>query len=144
VRPVVGKYPPGSNRNSPTAFLPGPVGDVKTFLSKNKAKKIADEKVGKKLCHTYSYVEKETGRGCKLSVIPKTLSPVKLVVLGKKAADNVTSTYLSYKTGVPVADSVFELPKGAKIRPMPSRAASSKKPAQIEKTGPVANSSAPR
>lgn len=114
-----GKYPVGSNRESPMTFLPGPAGNVKEFLDKNAAKKEGEEKVGKTLCDIYTYTEKETKWKCKLWVEQKRLAPVKMVMTGVKKTDVINVTYISYRTGGVVADSRFELPEGIEIRPMP-------------------------
>jgi len=116
-----GKYPPGTNRESPMTFLPGPAGDVKQFLDKNEAKKEGEEKIDKTLCDIYTYTEKETKWKCKLWVEQKTLRPVKMVMTGAKKSDTIDVTYISYRTGAVVADSRFELPKGLEIRPMPEK-----------------------
>lgn len=109
------KYPPGSNRESPMACLPGPVGNVKAFLAKNKAKKSGTEKVNKKSLDIYTYKETVTSLDCKLYVDPKTLTPVKLVMLGEKPDSAITATYATYKRNIEVPDSQFEFPKGVRI-----------------------------
>ena len=116
-----GKYPPGTNRESPMTFLPGPAGDVKQFLDKNEAKKEGEEKIDKTLCDIYTYTEKETKWKCKLWVEQKTLRPVKMVMTGAKKSDTIDVAYISYKTGLVVADSRFKLPEGIEIRPMPEK-----------------------
>jgi len=120
-RKEAGKYPKGVNRESPMAYLPGPVGDVKAFLAKNKAKAVGKEKIDKKLCDVYTYTEKESGWKCKLWVSSKDMTPVKLEMTGTKKGDVRTVTYISYKRGVPVPDSIFQLPKDIKIRPMSAK-----------------------
>ncbi len=114
-----GKYPPGSNRESPMTFLPGPAGDVKDFLKKNEAKKEGQETIGKTLCDIHTYTEKETKWQCKLWVEQKTLRPVKMLMTGAKKNDWVDVTYVSYRTGGVIAESRFALPKDMEIRPMP-------------------------
>ncbi|MBI2844852.1 MAG: hypothetical protein HYX78_15775 [Armatimonadetes bacterium] len=120
----VGKYPPGSNRESPMTFLPAPAGDVKAFLKNNDAKKQHSEKMNGKPCDIYAYTEKKSGWKCQLWVEPKKYTPVKLIMKGKEKGNEVTVTYLSYKLGVQVADSHFELPKGLPVRMMPDRKSS--------------------
>jgi len=115
-----GKYPPESNRNSPMAFLPGPIGDVKEFLAKENAKKQGTEKVAGKTCDFYKYTEKTTGWNCKLWVQKNTFAPVKLLMTGKKKNETINAVYLSYKLGADVQDSLFKLPAGIAVRPMPS------------------------
>ncbi len=115
----IGKYPAGTNRESPMTFLPGPVGDVKEFLDKVKATKDGSETIGKKDCDIYAYTEPETGWKCRLWVEQKTFGPVKMAMAGKAKANTVDVTYVSYKTGVVIAESRFKLPEGVSIRPMP-------------------------
>lgn len=124
---VAGKYPKGTPRGNPTALLPGPNGSPKAFLQKMKAKRLSKEKVGKQLCDVYSYTEPTTKRECKLWVDAKSGKPVKLWMKGKrKTIGTVVATYATYEEGVKVADSLFRLPKGYEIRPMPKREVVSK------------------
>ena len=121
-----GQYPKGSDRESPMVFLPGPTGDVKTFLTLQKAVKSGKEKVvayghkTPKLCDIYSYKEKTTGHTCKLWVDQKTTLPVKLVILTARRSDERTATYVAYKPGYPVDDSVFVVSDKLMVRPMPT------------------------
>lgn len=109
------KYPSGTNRDNPIVFLPGPTGDVKAFLAKMKAKKTGSEKIGDKPCDIYTYHEPVTELDCKLWVETKSSSPVKLVYVGKDKQTEITATYASFKLGLDVPDSKFELPKDIKI-----------------------------
>lgn len=120
----IATYERGSERESPHYFFPGPMGDVKEFLSEVDAKKVAEEKLGKKLCDVYLYSAKITGRECKLWVDKKSGVPVKLVRIGKKPELNVTGEYVTYKQNVQVPDSLFKLPKGVRIVKMPARRSS--------------------
>ncbi len=133
---IAGKYPAGTPRGNPTALLPGPTGSTKVFLSHVKAKKLANEKVGKQLCEVYSYTEPTTKRFCKLWVDAKSRKPVKLWMKGKhKTVDTMVATYTVFEEGVKVSDSLFELPKGYEIRPMPDQrvaTAMKKKPYQTK------------
>lgn len=115
------KYPPGSNRESPMVCLPGPDGNVANFLVRNKARKIGGGKIGKRVCDTYTYTEHLTRWKCKLWIDRKTLTPARLLMIGGKKSDTIIATYLSYKTGIDLPDSLFSLPKGVEIRPMPVR-----------------------
>lgn len=122
-RRQIGKYPPGSNRENPMSYIPGPQGDVKEFIKQQGAKKVAAEKVAKKPCDVYSYTDKSSQGSCKLYVNPKTGQPVQ-VTFAMKMKNKVfhrTITYVSYKRGVDVPDSKFELPKGIVVVPMPQR-----------------------
>ena len=130
----IGKYPAGSDRESPMTFLPGPIGDVKAFLESNKAEKVKEEKLNDKDCDVYTYHEKVSGWNCELWVEQKTMIPVQLILKGIKPEQNVTVTYVSYKTGVDVPDSLFVLPKDLKIRPMPDHLKTGAKP-EDKKTG---------
>jgi len=124
---VAGKYPDGSARGNPRILLPGPTGSPKVFLGEMKAKRLAREKVGHQLCEVYSYTEPTTRRYCKLWVDAKTGKPVKLWMKGKhKVVDEITATYLSFVEGGKISDSVFEVPKGYVVRPMPKRELASK------------------
>jgi len=133
---IAGKYPPGTPRGNPTALLPGPNCSPKTFLRSVKATRLAKEKVGKQLCEVYSYTEPTTRRMCKLWVGAKSGKPVKLWMKGKhKAVGTVVATYATFEQGVKVSDSLFRLPKGYEIRPMPKRELASKPDTRQPNTG---------
>jgi hypothetical protein len=124
---IAGKYPDGSPRGNPRALLPGPSGSPKVFLREMKAVRQAKDKVGKQNCEVYSYTEPLTKRLCKLWVDAKSGKPVKLWLKGKhKVVDEVTASYVSFEEGVKISDSLFELPKGCAVRPMPKRELASK------------------
>lgn len=125
---IAGKYPPGTSRGNPTALLPGPNCSPKTFLRSVKAAKLSKkEKVEKQLCDVYSYTEPTTKRVCKLWTSTKSGKPVKLWMKGKhKTVGTVTATYSVFEEGVKVSDSLFRVPKGYAIRPMPKRDVASK------------------
>lgn len=132
---IAGKYPSGSPRGNPNALLPGPNCSPKTFLSSVKAKQTATEKVGKQTWRVYSYVEPTTKRSCKLWLDSKTGKPVKLWMQGKhKVVGTVTATYSAFEEGVKVSDSLFKLPKGYAVRPMPKLEAG---PTLVKKTSTV-------
>jgi len=120
LRKIAGQYPKDSSRGNPKALLPGPAGSPKAFLKEVKAVKLARESVNKQLCDVYSYTEPTTKRACKLWIGVKSGKPVKLYLKGKhKVMDTVTVTYVAYDEGIKVPDSLFDLPKGYEIRPMP-------------------------
>ncbi len=124
---VAGKYTDDSPRGNVRTLLPGPTGSTKAFLSKIKAKKLSGEKVGKQFCEVYSYTEPTTKRHCKLWVDKKTSKPVRLWMQGKhKVMDELTATYVRYDDGTKISDSLFEVPKGYVVRPMPKRELASK------------------
>jgi len=124
---IAGKYPDGSPRGNARTLLPGPTGSPKAFLGKMNAKKLTSDKVGKQLCEVYSYTEPTTKRFCKLWVDAKTGKPVKLWMQGKrKVMDELTATYVLYDEGTNISDSVFDVPKGYAVRPMPKRELASK------------------
>ncbi|MBP6964467.1 MAG: hypothetical protein KBC96_08680 [Armatimonadetes bacterium] len=114
-----GKYPPGSNRENPITFLPGPQGDVKEFLNRQRAERVGEEKVEGRICDIYTYIESESQWKCKLWVDKKDFVPVKMTMTGAKKTDVIDVIYLSYKTGVVVAESRFDLPKDIEIRNVP-------------------------
>lgn len=122
---IAGKYPPGTSRGNPTALLPGPNCSPKAFLASVKATKLAkSESIGKQLCKVYSYTEPTTKRVCKLWMDAKSGKPVKLWMKGQhKVVGTVTATYSTFEEGVKVSDSLFRLPKGYVVRPMPKREA---------------------
>lgn len=133
---IAGQYPAGTPRGNPTALLPGPTGSPKIFLRSVKATKLAKEKVGKQLCDVYSYTEPTTRRDCKLWLDAKSGKPVKLLMKGKhKTVSTVVATYSVFEDGVKVSDSLFEVPKGYVIRPMPKRELASKLDTKQPKTG---------
>lgn len=117
----IGKYPAGSDRESPMSFLPGPIGDVKAFLANVKAEKAREETIDENTCDVYKYNEPVSGWKCELSVDQKSMKPVKLIMKGIKAEQDITANYVSYKTGEDIPDSYFVLPKDVPIRPMPER-----------------------
>jgi outer membrane lipoprotein-sorting protein len=124
---VAGKYPEGSPRGNPRALLPGPTGTPKVFLRAVNAVKQTSQKVGKQNCDVYSYTEPTTKRFCKLWVDTSSGKPVKLWLKGKRAkVDDVTVTYVSFEQGAKVSSSLFELPSGYAVRPMPKRDLASK------------------
>lgn len=126
---VAGKYPDGSPRGNATALLPGPTGSPKVFLRHVKATKLAKkEKAGTRLCDVYSYTEPTTKRECKLWVDAKSGKPAKLLMKGskQKKIDTVVATYTTFEEGIKIPDSLFELPKGYSVRPMPKREVASK------------------
>lgn len=127
----IGKYPAGSDRESPMSFLPGPTGDVKAFLANVKAEKAREETIDENTCDVYKYNEPVSGWKCELSVDQKSMKPVKLIMKGIKAELDITANYVSYKTGEDIPDSYFVLPKDVPIRPMPER----KKPSVAPKNG---------
>ncbi len=130
-RKHAGKYPPGTTRESPFSILPGPVGDVKQFLAGNEAKKTGQETINGKLCDIYSYKSPLGGWNCKLWAHSKSLLPIKLVMSGAKPSDTQTATYMTYKVGLDIPDSRFEIPKGYAIGDisLPKDRAASPKPA---------------
>jgi outer membrane lipoprotein-sorting protein len=119
-----GKYPPGSNREKPGTYLPGPSGSPKAFLAGVKAVRCGSEKVGKESCEVYSYTDSQTARKCKLWLCAASGKPVKLVLMGEHGkADTITATYTKFEPGAKVDDSLFRLPKGCQVRTMPERQA---------------------
>lgn len=124
---IAGKYPDGSPRGNVRALLPGPTGSPKAFLRFVNGKRIGTEQVGKKSCDVYSYTDPTTKRFCKIWVERKSGQPVKLWLKGAlRVASDVTVTYLLFKEGEQISDSIFELPKGYAVRPMPKREVASK------------------
>lgn len=116
-----GKYPPGSNRENPQTYLPGPTGSSKWFLTSVKATRCGQEKVGSTMCDVYSYTDQASARKCKLWLSKSSGSPVKLVLIGdRKKVDTITATYTKFQLGVKVDDSRFELPKGCVVKTMPA------------------------
>jgi outer membrane lipoprotein-sorting protein len=119
-RKSAGKYPPGSNRENPRAFLPGPTGPSATFLASVKASRCGREKVGPTMCDVYSYHDQTSARDCKLWLSTASGKPVKLVLKGdRKKLDTITATYSRFEMGGQVDNSLFELPKGCVITAMP-------------------------
>lgn len=114
------KYPAGSSRGNPSVLFPGPTTSPAAYLKSVKAVKGKRELLNKQPCDVYSYTEPVSKRACKLWVDPKNGAPVKLSIKGEaKKLDSLTATYEKFTVGAAVPDSLFELPKGYKIRPMP-------------------------
>jgi len=117
---IAAKYPASSNRNNPRAYIPGPTGSPKAFLAQLKAVRCGREKVERQTCDVYSYYEPATDRHCKLWLGVKSGKPVRLVLQGiNKRKDTIVATYTKFILGGPAPDSLFQLPKGYAVRPMP-------------------------
>ncbi len=117
----IGKYPAGSSRYIPTSYIPGPCGDVKAFLKSQNAKKVTPVKVGAIKCDAYTYKDKTSNTDCKLLVNPKTQTPAQLLISNPVKGGKTfhrTVSYVTYKRGVSIPDSKFEIPKGVPIIPM--------------------------
>lgn len=132
---VAAKYPEGSTRGNPKSLLPGPTGSPKAFVKAMKAKSQGRESVGGKKCDVYSYTDPIGKSPCKLWVSVDNGKPVQLAIKGSKGkADTITVTYTKFDEGVSVSDSLFQLPKGYEVRPMPTkRLTSNKKPESVSK-----------
>lgn len=135
---VAAQYPKGTPRGNPRALLPGPIGSVKAFLKEVKATKHGQETVGKQRCDVYPYTDPVTKRACKLWLNAKSGKPVQLYIKGLKGKeDTITVTYVKFESGLKISDSLFELPKGYAVRPMPKLDLTSKKPgAKLNKSKP--------
>jgi len=119
---VAARYPAGSNRSNPRVYLPGPTGSPKAFLKEMKAVRRGHEEVNRETCDVYSYHDPLTDRRCRLWISVRSGKPVKLTMQGvKKLKDTVVATYTKFILGGPLPDSLFELPKGYAIRPMPPK-----------------------
>ena len=124
---IAAKYPKGSPRGNPRALLPGPTGSPKAFLKAVKAVKHGRETINKKLCDVYSYTDPTTKRKCKIWIAMKSGKPVQLLLKGEPGKqDTITATYTKFVEGANAPDSLFQLPKGYAIRPMPERDLTSK------------------
>jgi outer membrane lipoprotein-sorting protein len=116
-----GKYPPGSNRENPRSYLPGPTGSSQSFLASVKATQCGREKVGSTMCEVYSYTDQASARKCKLWLSRTNGKPIKLVLKGDlRKKDTITAMYTKFEPGAKVSDSLFELPKGCVVRAMPA------------------------
>jgi outer membrane lipoprotein-sorting protein len=114
------QYPKGTNRENPMILLPGPVGPPRDFLKAVKAVARGRETVNKQPCSVYTYTEPTTMRDCRIWIDAKSGKPVKLVVKGIRGkADTITATYTHFVLGASIPDSLFEMPKGYAVKPMP-------------------------
>jgi len=128
---IAARYPKGSPRGNPTALLPGPSGSPNVFLKAVKAVKSGSKTLEGTPCAGYSYTEPTTKRNCVLWVSTKSGRPVQLLLKGKnKQMDTVTATYTKFVECIGIADSLFEVPKGFAIRPMPETQRLTSKSAQ--------------
>lgn len=119
---IAAKYPEGSLRGNPKAVFPGPTGSIKVFLKTVKAEKSGTEIIGMQKCTIYDFMDSITKRTCRIWIGNKSGKPMQLLMKGKRAkADTITATYTKYEVGGKVSDSLFELPKGYAVRPMPSK-----------------------
>lgn len=134
---LAAKYPEGSDRGNPKTLFSGPTGSVNIFLKHVNAKKHGTEKVSEQSCIVYSYTDPVSKRPAKIWVSEKTGKPVQLVLIGQKdKVDTITATYTRFEPGAKVQDSLFEVPKGYAVKPMPKptltsgkvRKATAKKP----------------
>lgn len=124
---MVAKYPAGSDRGNPKAMFPGPSGPMSVFVKKVNAKKHGTETVSRQRCDLYIYTDPITKRESRIWVNAKTGKPVQLLLKGVKGkVDTITATYTVYEPGAKVADTMFQLPKGYKVRPMPESKLTSK------------------
>ncbi|MCL5105257.1 MAG: hypothetical protein M1133_14260 [Armatimonadetes bacterium] len=129
------KYPDGSSRGNPSVLFPGPTGPVPSFLAKVKATKHGTQKVAKELCNVYTYTDPVTRHQAKMWVGVKSGKPVQLLLKGERGkADTITAAYTKFELGAKAPDSLFELPKGYAIRPMPAQKLTSKATAEKPKT----------
>lgn len=124
---IAAKYPTGSSRSNPKVLFPGPTGSIQGFLKSVKAEKCGREVVNEKKCTIYSYMDPVSRRQCRIWIDDKSTKPVKLLMRGRRAKmDTLTAVYTKYEVGIGIADSVFELPKGYAVRPMPDELKASK------------------
>jgi len=118
---IVGKYPSLSNRGDPIALFPGPAGPIDSFLKKVKAVKRGTEKINGELCDVYTYAAPADRRNCRIWISKKTSKPVKLTMEGVRGkADPIIATYSKFVIGANVPDSLFEIPSGYQVKPMPN------------------------
>ncbi len=124
---VAAKYPKGSPRGNPRALLPGPTGSPKAFLKAVSAVKHGRETINKTPCDVYDYTDPTTKRKCTIWIAVQSGIPVQLLLKGEKGKqDTITATYTKFVEGANAPDSLFEIPKGYTIRPMPERDLTSK------------------
>lgn len=124
---IAAKYPAGSDRGNPKTLFPGPTGPISVFLKKVNAKKHGTETVSKQRCDVYTYADPVAKRNSRIWVNAKTGKPVQLVLTGvNHKVDTITATYTLYEPGASVSDTLFQLPKGYKVRPMPESKLTSK------------------
>lgn len=125
---VAAKYPEGSTRGNPKALLPGPTGSPKAFVKAMNAKAGGKETISGTKCDIYSYTDPVGKSPCKLWVSVDSGKPVQLVIGGSKGKkDTITVTYTKYVEGAAVSDSLFKLPEGYAVKPMPDRKLTSDK-----------------
>jgi hypothetical protein len=124
---IAAQYPKGSLRSNPKAIFPGPAGSIQAFLKAMKAEKCGWQVVNEKKCTIYTYMDPVSRRQCRIWINDKSTKPVKLLIKGKRVKmDTLTATYTKYEVGKSISDSLFELPKGYAIRPMPDELKASK------------------
>ncbi|MCE5199780.1 MAG: hypothetical protein ABFD54_01345 [Armatimonadota bacterium] len=124
---IAAKYPKDSLRNNPSSYLPVPLGNSAVFLKHVKATKQGSELINKQKCNVYSYTDPITKNRCKLWVGVKSGKPVRLHTKGQqRKVDTTTVTFTKFVEGEKISDSLFELPKGYAIKPMPEQRVMSK------------------
>lgn len=129
---VAAKYPDGSERGNPKTLFSGPTGSISIFLKHVNAKKHGTEKISGQDCIVYSYTDPTSKLPAKIWVGEKSGKPVRLLLQGQKdKSDTITATYTRFEPGAKVEDSLFEIPKGYEIKPMPKPTLTSGKPRKI-------------
>ena len=128
------RYPDGSSRGNPRVLFPGPTGPIRDFLAEVKATKHGIQKTRNEQCNVYNYTDPFTRHQAKMWVSAKSGKPVQLLLKGERGkADTITAAYTKFELGGNAPDSLFELPKGYAIRPMPARKLASKTAAERPK-----------
>ena len=75
----------------------------------------------------YNYTEPASRANCRLWIGAKSGKPVQLLIKGRHGkTDTITVAYTKFEIGAKISNSLFELPKGYAIRPMPNLKLTSK------------------
>ncbi len=132
------KYPGSTPKGNPRLYLPGPIGPVKLFLKQVNAKKLGSDKVSGQRCDVYSYSDPVTKGSAKLWVGAVSGKPVKILMKGERGKkDTVTAIYTKFDLSAKAPDTLFQIPKGYSVRPMPKAELMSKTKKPIAKTEPA-------
>jgi hypothetical protein len=120
------KYPPSWVKAFERRLMtPGPQGDPWVFLKSVQAKKTGRQTVNGRAAEVWTYsLPMKTGKSQVVRVYMDTKErrPVKAdlrMPISRDRIDTVVIEYSKYRWGFPLADSFFNLPRGAKIVDLP-------------------------
>jgi hypothetical protein len=126
------KWPKAWEKDLPASvnLTGGPQGDPMQFLKRVQGKKTGQETVNGRVCEVWTYSlgkKKGSGQIFRLWVAKLGKQPIKLETRSSTSRGTVNTTaieYKSYRWGLPLPDSFFDVPRGARISDLSRSAAS--------------------